>query len=135
MITDNGQKSPDSEFAYIDIGSINNKSRRLGNLSNVLTPEKAPSRAREIVKKGDGVYSTVRSYLHSNCVIDIEIEPPHICDILINDASNSRGVAYPAIPESKLKRIPIPLPPINEQKRIVSTLDKFLSLCEGLVQP
>jgi len=161
VITNNGQKVPDSEFTYIDIGSINNKTMQLGDLSNVLTPENAPSRARKIIKQGDGIYSTVRPYLHNACVIDKKIEPPPIastgffviapiyktsvpyvlnwlvspvCDNLINDVSNSRGVAYPAIPESNLKRIPIPLAPFSEQKRIVSVLDKLLPLSEGLRQ-
>lgn len=155
VISDNGQKVPDSEFTYIDIGSINNKTLQLGDLSNVLTPENAPSRARKIVKQGDGLYSTVRPYLHNACVIDKKIEPPPIastgflviapihktsvsyvlnwlvspvCDKLINDVSNSRGVAYPAIPESKLKRIPIPLPPYSEQLRIIARIESFLLL-------
>ena len=161
VISDNGQKVPDSEFTYIDIGSIDNKTMQLGDLNNVLTPENAPSRARKIIKQGDGIYSTVRPYLHNACVIDKKIEPPPIastgffviapiyktsvsyvlnwlvspvCDNLINDVSNSRGVAYPAIPESNLKRIPIPLAPFSEQKRIVSVLDKLLPLSEGLRQ-
>lgn len=159
VVTDNRQKAPETEFTYIDIGSINNKLMKLGSLNNVLKPNDAPTRARKIVKFGDVIYSTVRPYLHNASVIDVEIKPPPIAstgffvaspiwntsasyvlywlvspisDNIINDVSNSRGVAYPAISESSLKRIPIPLPPFSEQKRLVARLDALLPLCEGL---
>jgi len=45
------------------------------------------------------------------------------------------GGAQPNISKQKILPFHIPLPPLNEQRRIVSVLDKLLPLCEGLRQP
>ena len=65
-----GQKKPDKTFSYIDVGSIDNKNLRLNQQENILTKDKAPSRARKIVKEGSIIYSTVRPYLLNMCIID-----------------------------------------------------------------
>ena len=65
-----GQKKPDSDFSYIDIGSIDNKNQKLNEKENILSSNEAPSRARKIVKRGDIIYATVRPYLHNMCIID-----------------------------------------------------------------
>jgi type I restriction enzyme, S subunit len=48
----------------------------------------------------------------------------------------SKGSAYPAISDAKDKEFQIPIPPLAEQSRIVSILDKFdtltTSISEGL---
>jgi type I restriction enzyme S subunit len=44
------------------------------------------------------------------------------------------GVAYPAISETKFFDGLLPLPPTNEQKRIVSKVDSLLSLCDRLAE-
>lgn len=64
-----GQKKPEQEFTYIDIGSIDNAHQRLGSLDNRMMPQDAPSRARKIVRQGDILYSTVRPYLHNMCMV------------------------------------------------------------------
>ena len=70
IVYNNGQKAPDKEFSYIDIGSIDNLHQKLNDKENFVSPEQAPSRARKIVKKGDIIYATVRPYLHNMCIID-----------------------------------------------------------------
>jgi len=154
-----GQKKPDKEFTYIDIASINNKFKVLGDLSNIISPSKAPSRARKIVKKGDLIYSTVRPYLHNIAYIESDISPEPIAstgfavvsayndlttrylyyyfqspifDKYANDSDNSRGVAYPAINNKKFDNAPIALPPLAEQKRIVEKLDQILPMIDAL---
>ena len=70
IVYNNGQKTPDKVFSYIDIGSIDNKNQKLNDQENLIEAKNAPSRARKIVKHGDIVYSTVRPYLHNVAIID-----------------------------------------------------------------
>ena len=42
------------------------------------------------------------------------------------------GMAYPAISETKLNRALIPLPPVEEQHRIVEKIDQLMALCGEL---
>ena len=159
IVYNNGQKKPDKEFSYIDIGSIDNVHQRLNENETIIQPNNAPSRARRIVKQGDIIYSTVRPYLHNMCIIDktFKKEPiastgfavmscfpqvlnkflfyyllSPIFDNYANDTDNSKGVAYPAINDDKLYKGIIPLPPLTEQKRIVRALETLLPLCESL---
>jgi len=148
-----GQKKPDTEFSYIDIASIDNKTQSLNLSLEVINPSQAPSRARKIVNKGDIIYATVRPYLMNITIIDRDIEPepivstgfailttpyqvtneylfhvlmsPHF-DTYANHSDNSKGVAYPAINDSRLMNGIIPLPPLAEQQRIVDLLEQVL---------
>ena len=157
IVYNNGQKTPDKEFSYIDIGSIDNEHQKLNEKENFIHPDKAPSRARKIVRFGDVIYSTVRPYLHNMCIIDKEFTKEPIAstgfavmtsfpgllnkylfyyllsptfDNYANDTDNAKGVAYPAINDDKLYKGIVPLPPLAEQKRIVAAIEKFMPLIE-----
>ncbi|WGE90747.1 restriction endonuclease subunit S [Actinobacillus genomosp. 1] len=150
-----GQKTPNERFFYIDVGLINNKIHKLNSLENILAPDQAPSRARKIVQKNSILYSTVRPYLQNICILeqDFQYEPIastafavmnvftnfyhkylfyYLLSSVFTDFVNQEmvGVAYPAINDDKLYNLPIAIPPLNEQKRIVAKIEELLPYIE-----
>ena len=154
-----GQKTPDSRFCYIDVGSVNNTSHTLNKENTVVEAKDASSRAKKIVKKGDVIFATIRPYLKNICIIDKKFpcEPiastafavMHCPEGLLNKylyyyllsptfmrfanaRDKAKGVAHPAIGEKDFFNGIIALPPVAEQKRIVAKLEEILPLCERL---
>lgn len=155
---DLGQKKPDLDFTYIDVGSIN-KEFGVIEKAKVLNVEDAPSRARKLVKKGTVVYSTVRPYLLNIAIVGKDFIPEPIASTAfaivhpLEGMSNSfiyrylrspsfisyvescqTGIAYPAINDKQFFNGLIPVPPTNEQQRIVAKVDELMLLCDQLEQ-
>ena len=59
----------------------------------------------------------------------VVLKSPHV-DFLIN--SVTYGVKMPRVGTETMINLPIPLPPLAEQKRIVAKLEELLPLCERL---
>lgn len=156
VTSDRGQTVPDTAFTYIDVGSIN---KELGRVQNpaVLSPDAAPSRARKICRRGDVLYSCVRPYLLNVAVLDTDFTPAPIASTafaVLNGfglvlpeylwtwlrspimvelvEKRMRGQAYPAINDSDFARLPLPLPPLKEQQRIVAKVDQLMTVCDDL---
>ncbi len=137
---------PNFEFRYIDIGSV-------GTGVLIEKPQKirfatAPSRARRIVRDGDTIISTVRTYLKAVwfaedtkdnfiCSTGFAVLTPRqgtlpkfVSYLTQNNSfidrvtANSVGIAYPAITESRLGSFQVVVPPFSEQVAIVAYLDK-----------
>lgn len=158
IVYNRGQITPSTLFCYIDIGSIDNENQKLNPAETIITPDKAPSRARKAVEKGDILYSTVRPYLHNMCIVDREFTHIPIAstgfavmtchdgilnsylfyylmapafDAYANNTDNAKGVAYPAINDERLYKALIPIPPIAEQYRIVEIIETLSKpVCE-----
>jgi type I restriction enzyme S subunit len=133
---------------YIDISSVNRETKEVEDVIKVFTHE-APSRARQLVMKGDVLVSTVRPNLNAVAHLETELDratastgftvlrpdSKKICDrylyywvrspYFVQDmVRRSTGASYPVVTDSIIKSYNIPLPPLEEQKRIAAILDK-----------
>ena len=154
---DLGQEVPKGKFHYIDVGSINSVIGSISDEIAMLDSSEAPSRARKKVGLGTVLYSTVRPYLRNIAIIDREFQPKAIASTAFavlhpNECieskflfacvrspyftrfveSKQKGVAYPAINASDMKEALIPLPPLDEQKRIIARVDELMAFCDEL---
>jgi len=135
----------DYEFDYLDIGSVG-AGRLISNAQRLLFGN-APSRARRVVRQGDTIVSMVRTYLKavyfvsketSNLIVSTgfavltpspSTQPKFVSYVSQSDfftnqvVSDSVGIAYPAIGESKLAALQVAVPPFSEQTAIVRFLD------------
>lgn len=139
-----GEKTdPDFEFRYVDIGSV--QTGRLVKEPERIRFEVAPSRARRVLRRGDTIISTVRTYLKAIWYVSEEadnliastgfavltpgsgVEPEYLGYVIQSSAfvnrvtANSIGIAYPAIAETVLGRFPVAMPStVAEQQAIVA---------------
>jgi type I restriction enzyme S subunit len=151
-----GQKLPESDFTYIEVSAIDNK-RGVISSPELVEPENAPSRARKLVKNGTLIYSTIRPYLLNIAVVEEDFFPEPIASTAFAVVhpfcsmppryflfflrspvfvryveSVQMGIAYPAINDRQFFSGLIPLPPIEEQHRIVAKVDELMILCDQL---
>lgn len=130
---------------YIDIGNVNS----YGDIAEIQEYEfkDAPSRSRRIVRKGDVIISTVRTYLKAITLIESDEEnliastgfavlrpKENVLSEYLNFAlraeyfissviQNSYGVSYPAINSSTLSSLKIVVPKsTSEQREIINKI-------------
>lgn len=136
---------PDYRFDYIDIGCVG--TGMLANQPSRTRFADCPSRARRVLRTGDTIISTVRTYLRAVYYVNDEAEDliastgfavltprrevmPEFLGLAIQSdqfidhvTANSVGIAYPAIAETRLGSFHLALPPDREeQDHIVSVV-------------
>ena len=148
--------SSDTEIQYIDIGSVS-ATEGISHIETMLFKD-APSRARRIVKDGDVIVSTVRTYLEAIAPID---NPPENLIVSTGFAvirpnknlykgytayclrakgfikevvARSVGVSYPAINSSDLVNIAVPSIAYSEQTKIANFLDHETAKIDSLIE-
>lgn len=141
-----GRKS----IRYIDIGSVDGGGHRLNEVG-IIPASEAPSRARQLVRSGDTLFSTVRPYLEKIALVPKSLDgefastgfsvlrpgprllPGFLYYYAISQAMLGqvlplqKGVSYPAVLDREVRAVRIPVPPLVEQRRIVEFLDVHLS--------
>lgn len=144
----------DYEIEYVEISGVQ---AGQGIVETATLPfGNAPSRARRVVRDGDVLISTVRTYLRA--IAQVKNPPENMiastgfavlrpCRInsgflgyacqaegLVNQViARSVGVSYPAINASELARLPLLLPSASEQAGIATFLDHETAKIDALV--
>ena len=144
----------DYTFDYIDIGSVHT-GNGIGMCERMQFKD-APSRARRIVRDGDIIVSTVRTYLKAIAQVG-NYDVPHIASTgfavirtknanafflkyaLLSDnfvsqvEADSVGISYPAINATQIMAFKIPVPSIAEQTDIALYLDDKCAAIDGVI--
>lgn len=146
---------PTAEIVYVDIGGVDGLGRI--EAGERLTFGSAPSRARRLVRHGDVIVSTVRTYLRAiapirdpdpDMVVSTGFAVVRPIDDLAADfaayalrapyfvervVANSKGVSFPAVNESEMATYEIAVPPAPEQRAIAAFLDRKTANFDALV--
>ena len=145
---------PDKAIRYIDIGAVGRG--KLISKPESLYFRDAPSRARRVVREGDTIVSTVRTYLRAvwpvtgdveNLIVSTgfavitprQVDPRYLswwvtADPFVEEVvARSVGVSYPAINASELGQLPVRLPALTEQRAISDYLDAETARIDTLI--
>ena len=144
------RKFPDVDFEYIDISSVG---MGTGNISRsrTLLGMNAPSRARQVVKAGDTVLSTVRTYQKKTALVPAALNEavastgfsvlrpsdgvhPYFLffqvfgdDFVRSLNKKQTGTSYPAVRDRDVKSMPFRLAPFSEQEAITAEIEERFS--------
>lgn len=134
-------------LTYVDLSSVDQSTKAVAEPTTV-EATKAPSRARQLVATGDVLVSTVRPNLNAVAYVQPDLDgataSTGFCVLRPRrDELDGRylyhwarsapfighlvqlatGASYPAVSDKIVKAAPIPLPPLDEQRRIAAILD------------
>ncbi len=149
-------KDTTKEFCYIDLSSVD-RQKHIIEKTSIIDYNNAPSRAKQIVKKNDVLFGTTRPLLGRVCIVDEKYDN-QICSTGFcvmrpkKDLLNSkflefiirssefikyieplqRGVSYPAVSDKDVYNYEIPIPPLEQQKKIVEKIEECFKLIEQL---
>ena len=139
------ENSPGASFTYIDISAVDAERKEIIEARTLLGGE-APSRARQRVLSGDVLVATTRPNLNAVAKVSAELGGaiastgfavlrPRAgldADYLFHWTRNPafvaavsalvQGALYPAITDRQVLDLTIPLPPLDEQRRIAARL-------------
>lgn len=148
------KQKPDKEFTYLDIASIDNSVHRITEPKSYYGSD-APSRARQLVRANDVLFSTVRTYLENIAQVpeihDGQIASTGFSVLRANELvlpkylfyysltqnfleplnELQRGTSYPAVRDGDVRVQMIPVAPLSEQERIVSRIEELFSDLEA----
>jgi type I restriction enzyme S subunit len=145
------------ELIYLDIGGIDNNFNKIENYK-IYKWKDAPSRAQQIVKVNDILFSTVRTYMKNIAMVDKEIYNNQIAssgftvlranelasfkyifyntisDIFLNVLNELQsGSSYPAVRDSDVFNQKILIPKsLKEQHQIIQEIESRLSVADKL---
>ncbi|WP_214890315.1 restriction endonuclease subunit S [Exiguobacterium sp. s142] len=140
------QVQPDGSEKYIGLEHM----KKGGGILEVGSSENLKSK-KIVFKKNDILYGKLRPYLNKHAHVNFDgiastdilvyriedlitskfvnmyLDLPHVLKYAIE---NSNGINLPRVSPNAIDKLPIPVPPIEEQKRIVEKLEALLSKIE-----
>ena len=144
--------APDEEFRYIDLSAVDQDTKSITEAREIACAE-APSRARQLVRTGDVLVSTVRPTLNGVALVPNDLngatastgfcvlrpDPEKLSGsylfhwvksaAFVGDmVSKATGASYPAVSDRIIFESLFPLPPLEEQRRIAAILDQAETL-------
>ena len=142
----------EGDIDYIDISSVDNQCKEITQTQSMPIVN-APSRAKQLVFPGDILVSTVRPNLNAVALVTENFENTlvastgycvlrclpnvdnkyvfYFCQspaFIKKMVAQTTGASYPAVTSAIVRECTIPLPPLEEQRRIAATLDKISDL-------
>ena len=140
------------DIDYVDISSIDNQRKIITQIQS-MSIEDAPSRAKQLVFPGDILVSTVRPNLNAVALITKNTDNALVASTgycvlrCLPNADNkyvfyfcqsptfieklvvqATGASYPAVTSAIIRECALPLPPLEEQRKIAAVLDKVSGL-------
>jgi type I restriction enzyme S subunit len=146
--------TPDLPFRYVDISSIDNRSKRIREVRTIQGKD-APSRARQIIKANDVLVATTRPNLNAVALVPEELDsevcstgfsvlrPTQLIDpsflfafvqtrYFIETVSGAvKGMLYPAVTDKQVRNVYLPLPALADQRRIARRIQELMQEVEG----
>lgn len=149
---------PEKEFTYIEIGNIDNRKFRIVEPKRILGQD-APSRARQVVRTGDILYSMTRPNLRNIAVVTEEhdgaiattgfaiLRPKRTADTafifeivrgsvftdVMTRLAEEKSL-YPAVDELKIMRFPVITPPSGHREQFAANYDFLTNLIANTQQ-
>ena len=146
------QKTYDGLIDYVDISSVDNTEKKIISYQTIESTD-APSRAKQLLQKGDVLVSTVRPNLNAVAVVEEETENLMVgstgyCVLRCKDnmdvrylfnfcqsqyfvddmSSQATGASYPAVSNGIVRSALIPCCSIEEQREIAEKMDTVSEL-------
>ena len=144
--------TPMAEITYVDLSSIDNDIKQITDVKHVLGRD-APSRARQLIRKGDVLVSTVRPGLNGVAIVPEPLDGAtastgftvlranevtlsgqflfhwvRTSAFVSNMVRKATGQSYPAVSDRIILESAMPVPRIEEQRRIAAILDQAEAL-------
>jgi type I restriction enzyme S subunit len=152
--TRNPSQSTAPYFLYVDIDALDNNLQKIASPKK-LPSDKAPGRARLVIRANDILFSLTRPYLKNIAVVpselDNQIASTAYCVMRPENGIASNFVFYfvthddfiksvptygdspPAAHDNEFLAIKVPVPPMNEQNRIIAAIEQQFSRLESAV--